>query len=487
VSISTEERAKVLPSGLFIDGRLIEVTQGGTMAHVNASTGQVQKEFAVASRDEVDLAVKAARNAFPGWRAWQPDARRDVLLRLADLLVENAVELGVICALESVNLNSEYNARHVADWFRYYAGWADKISGETIRAFPSRGLDYTVPEPVGVVGLIVTWNGPLGFCGMGGAPALAAGCCLVIKSPELAPFSPIRFAELCIEAGLPPGVVNVVSGGPETGDALVRHPGVDKICFTGGTATARNLQAACAETLKPLVMELGGKSANLVFPDADLERSCQLAARFTGNGGQGCSIPSRLLVHDEVYDRVLAGVVDLARQVVVGDPFDPATTMGPIISEAACTRILGMIDEAVSQGHAKLITGGRRMGGELANGFFIEPTVLGDVRPDARIAQEEIFGPVLCVFRFHSEAEAIELANGTGFGLAAYAQTSDMGRAQRLVDQLVAGSVHINGSGPGPVSPASPFGGVKQSGYGRQGGLEGLREFLSIKNVLINP
>jgi aldehyde dehydrogenase (NAD+) len=487
VSISTEERAKVLPSGLFIDGRLIEVTQGGTMAHVNASTGQVQKEFAVASRDEVDLAVKAARNAFPGWRAWQPDARRDVLLRLADLLVENAAELGVICALESVNLNSEYNARHVADWFRYYAGWADKISGETIRAFPSRGLDYTVPEPVGVVGLIVTWNGPLGFCGMGGAPALAAGCCLVIKSPELAPFSPIRFAELCIEAGLPPGVVNVVSGGPETGDALVRHPGVDKICFTGGTATARNLQAACAETLKPLVMELGGKSANLVFPDADLERSCQLAARFTGNGGQGCSIPSRLLVHDEVYDRVLAGVVDLARQVVVGDPFDPATTMGPIISEAACTRILGMIDEAVSQGHAKLITGGRRMGGELANGFFIEPTVLGDVRPDARIAQEEIFGPVLCVFRFHSEAEAIELANGTGFGLAAYAQTSDMGRAQRLVDQLVAGSVHINGSGPGPVSPASPFGGVKQSGYGRQGGLEGLREFLSIKNVLINP
>lgn len=487
MSISTEERAKVLPSGLFIDGRLIEVTQGGTMAHVNASTGQVQKEFAVASRDEVDLAVKAARNAFPGWRAWQPDARRDVLLRLADLLVENAAELGVICALESVNLNSEYNARHVADWFRYYAGWADKISGETIRAFPSRGLDYTVPEPVGVVGLIVTWNGPLGFCGMGGAPALAAGCCLVIKSPELAPFSPIRFAELCIEAGLPPGVVNVVSGGPETGDALVRHPGVDKICFTGGTATARNLQAACAETLKPLVMELGGKSANLVFPDADLERSCQLAARFTGNGGQGCSIPSRLLVHDEVYDRVLAGVVDLARQVVVGDPFDPATTMGPIISEAACTRILGMIDEAVSQGHAKLITGGRRMGGELANGFFIEPTVLGDVRPDARIAQEEIFGPVLCVFRFHSEAEAIELANGTGFGLAAYAQTSDMGRAQRLVDQLVAGSVHINGSGPGPVSPASPFGGVKQSGYGRQGGLEGLREFLSIKNVLINP
>jgi aldehyde dehydrogenase (NAD+) len=487
VSISTEERAKVLPSGLFIDGRLIEVTQGGTMAHVNASTGQVQKEFAVASRDEVDLAVKAARNAFPGWRTWQPDARRDVLLRLADLLVENAAELGVICALESVNLNSEYNARHVADWFRYYAGWADKISGETIRAFPSRGLDYTVPEPVGVVGLIVTWNGPLGFCGMGGAPALAAGCCLVIKSPELAPFSPIRFAELCIEAGLPPGVVNVVSGGPETGDALVHHPGVDKICFTGGTATARKLQAACAETLKPLVMELGGKSANLVFPDADLERSCQLAARFTGNGGQGCSIPSRLLVHDEVYDRVLAGVVDLARQVVVGDPFDPATTMGPIISEAACARILGMIDEAVSQGHAKLITGGRRMGGELADGFFIEPTVLGDVRPDARIAQEEIFGPVLCVFRFHSEAEAIELANGTGFGLAAYAQTSDMGRAQRLVDQLVAGSVHINGSGPGPVSPASPFGGVKQSGYGRQGGLEGLREFLSIKNVLINP
>jgi aldehyde dehydrogenase (NAD+) len=437
-------------------------------------------------QDEVDAAVRAARRALPAWRDWQPDARRDVLLRLADLLTQNAEELGIVCSLEAGNLKSPFNATYVADWLKYYAGWADKISGESIRAFPNAGLDYTVPEPVGVVGLIVTWNGPLGFCGMGGAPALAAGCCLVIKSPDLAPFSPIRFGQLALEAGIPPGVVNVIAGGAETGDALVRHPGVDKICFTGGTATARKLQAACAETLKPMVAELGGKSANIVFPDADLEQSCLLAARFTGNAGQGCSLPSRLLVHDDVYDRVIDGVVARAQSVVMGNPLAPGTTMGPVISQAACDRILGMVDDAVADGHGKLLIGGRRAGGDLTDGFFIEPTILGDVHPNARIAQEEIFGPVLCVFRFHTEEEAIELANGTGFGLAAYAQTSDIARAQRLIRQLEAGSVHINFSGPGPISPAIPFGGVKQSGYGRQGGIEGIREFLVTKNVYIN-
>lgn len=486
MTIAPSARVETLRSGLIVGDRLVAKTRAGRMEHVNAVTGRVQREFVVADRNDVDEAVSAARVALADWRRWQPDARRDVLHRLADLLVENAEEFGVIASLESGSLYSEYNARYAADWFRYYAGWADKLSGETIRAYPALGLDFTVPEPVGVAGIILTWNGPLGFCGMAVAPALAAGCSVVIKSPELAPFSAVLFGQLCQQAGIPSGVVNVVTGGPDVGDALVRHPGVDKISFTGGTPTARKLAAACAETLKPMVMELGGKSANIVFPDADLERASQLAARFTGAAGQGCSLPTRLLLHDDVYDQVLTGLTEHVGRVVVGDPFDPATTMGPVISRGACERILGMVDTAVTSGAGRLVAGGTRKGGELAEGFFVEPTVLGDVTPTAAIAQEEIFGPVLCVLRFSSEEEAVQLANGTGFGLAAYVQTGDISRAHRMIASLAAGNVHINGSGPGPVSPSSPFGGVKQSGYGRQGGLEGVREFLQTKNVLIN-
>jgi aldehyde dehydrogenase (NAD+) len=486
MAIAPAERVACLVSGLFIDGHLIEQTEGGTKEHVNAATGQVQKVFAVASPGEVDAAVQAARRAFPGWRAWQPDARRDVLLALSDLLLEHAEELGVVVSLENSSVFSEFSARNCADWYRYYAGWADKVTGESVRAYPSAGLDYTVPEPVGVVALFVPFNGPLGFCGMGGAAALAAGCCLVIKSPDLAPFSAVRFAQLCQEAGIPPGVVNVIVGGPEVGDALVRHPGVAKISFTGGTATARKLQASAADTLKPLVMELGGKSANIVFPDADLGRAARVSSRFVNNNGQGCSIPSRLLLHDEIYDSVLSDVLSIVNGITVGDPFDPLTGMGPVISQAACDRILGMIEEAAQAGQGKVVAGGRRVGGSLAQGYFIEPTVLSDVDPQARIAQEEIFGPVLCVMRFHDEDEAVRIANATEFGLAAYVQTSDMARAHRMIGVLEAGNVHINGSGPGPVSPSSPFGGVKQSGYGRQGGIEGIREFLHVKNVLIN-
>jgi aldehyde dehydrogenase (NAD+) len=480
------DRTASLESGLIIGGRVVDRSEGGTMDHINPATGKAHMSFPVASVEEVSQAVCAARAAFDDWRSWQPDARRDVLMRLADLLVENAERLGVICTLESGSLYSEYNARYAADWFRYYAGWADKLSGESINPYPSRGLDYTVPEPIGVAGIIVTWNGPLGFCGMAGAPALAAGCTIVVKSPELAPFSPVTFARLCAQAGIPPGVVNVVTGGPEVGDALIRHEGVDKISFTGGTVTARKLQEVCALTLKPLVMELGGKSANIVFADAEIEEAIALAARFTGAAGQGCSLPTRLLVERTVYDRVVEGVVRRAEQVAVGDPFDPAITMGPVISEGAATRIVSMVDEAIREGSATLVTGGHRIGGDLADGFFVEPTVLAGVDPNSRIAREEIFGPVLTVIPFDTEGEAVEIANSTRYGLAAYVQTTDMSRAHRLVSRLQAGNVHINGSGPGPVSPASPFGGVKQSGYGRQGGRDGILEFVQTKNVYWN-
>jgi aldehyde dehydrogenase (NAD+) len=482
----SDDRTKVLESGLLLGDRWVEKSEGGTMDHVNPATGKPHKTFAIASVSEVDEAVNAARAAFEDWRRWQPDARRDVIVALADLLAAHTSEIGAISALESGNIYSDFVGRYVSEWFRYYAGWADKISGESIQPYPFTGIDFTIPEPVGVVGLIVTWNGPLGFCAMGGAPALAAGCCLVIKSPELAPFSPVTFGRLCLEAGIPPGVVNVVTGGPEVGHALVTHPGVDKISFTGGTATARKLQEACAATLKPMVMELGGKSANIIFADAEIDAAIPLSSRFTNNAGQGCSMPTRLLVERTVYERVVDGVMDAASRVVAGDPFDPQVTMGPVISSGAVERILGVIDRATASNAGKLITGGHRIGGDLADGFFIEPTIFTDVDNESEIAQEEIFGPVLCVIPFDDEEEAVRLANGTHYGLAAYAHTGDMKRARRLIRELRAGNVHINGTGPGPLSPASPFGGVKQSGYGRQGSRLGLAEFLEIKNAYLN-
>jgi aldehyde dehydrogenase (NAD+) len=280
--------------------------------------------------------------------------------------------------------------------------------------------------------------------------------------------------------------VNVVTGGPEVGNALVSHPGVDKISFTGGTVTARKLQEACAATLKPMVMELGGKSANVIFADADVDAAIALSSRFSNNAGQGCSMPTRLLVERPVYERVLDGIVERARAVVPGDPFDPGVTMGPVISSGAVERILGVIDRAQLESAGRLVLGGHRIGGELADGYFIEPTVFADVDNRSDLAQQEIFGPVLSVMPFDDEDEAVTLANDTEYGLAAYAHTNDMRRARRLIRNLRAGNVHINGTGPGPLSPASPFGGVKQSGYGRQGSRLGLAEFLDMKNVYLN-
>jgi aldehyde dehydrogenase (NAD+) len=481
-----EDRSDVLETALIIGDRRIEHSQGGVMEHVNPVTGKPSASFAVASIDEVDEAVAAARAGFSEWSRWSPAARRDALFRLADLLAREGKTLGTISSLEIGAPFSEYGGAYSGEWIRYYAGWADKITGESINAYPFPGIDYTKPEPVGVVGVYVASNGPLGFFGMAAAPALAAGCAVIIKPPELAPFTSVTFGRLCLEAGLPPGVVNIVNGGPEVGNAIATHPGVDKITFTGGTATGKRLQAACAESLKPLVLELGGKSANLIFADADIDASIPMSSRFTDNAGQGCSMPSRCLVERSVYERVIDGIHDRARQVVVGGPFDPGVTMGPVISEASANRIVGMVAEAEASGAARVLCGGKRMGGELADGFFVEPTILIDVDNRAPIAQTEIFGPVLCMMPFDDEEEAIALANDTNYGLAAYAQTSDMRRAHRLIDGLEAGTVQINSTGPGPVSPASPFGGIKQSGYGREGSRLGIQEFLSIKNVYLN-
>jgi aldehyde dehydrogenase (NAD+) len=481
-----ENRTDVLETALIIGDRRIESSRGGEMEHINPATGKSNGAVAVASAEEVDEAVAAARQGFDEWRRWSPAARRDALHRLADVLTAEGKTLGTVSSLEVGHPFSEYGGAYSGEWIRYYAGWADKITGESINAYPFPGIDYTKPEPVGVVGVYVASNGPLGFFGMAGAPALAAGCSIIIKPPELAPFTSVTFGRLCLEAGLPPGVVNVVNGGPEVGNAVATHPGVDKITFTGGTATGKRLQAACAESLKPLVLELGGKSANIIFADADIEAAIPMSSRFTDNAGQGCSMPSRLLVQRPVYERVVEGVHEVVQKVVVGRPFDPGVTMGPVISEASASRIVGMVEEAESSGAGTILCGGKRMGGELAEGFFVEPTILIDVDNRSAIAQTEIFGPVLCVIPFDDEEEAIALANDTNYGLAAYAQTSDMRRAHRLIDSLQAGTVQINSTGPGPVSPASPFGGIKQSGYGREGSRLGLEEFLTVKNVYLN-
>jgi acyl-CoA reductase-like NAD-dependent aldehyde dehydrogenase len=340
-------------------------------------------------------------------------------------------------------------------------------------------------EPYGVIGVIIPWNGPLFAATMVIAPALAAGNCVVLKSPDLAPYSVMMLVEVMLEAGFPPGVVNLVTGGADLGEAMVSHPGVAKIQFIGSGATARKVLTTAAQTLKPCGLELGGKSAVLVFADADLQHAakCGLSGAVSANG-QGCVNGTRLLVERSIYEPYLQMLTAMAAHIKVGDPMDPATTMGPVISEGAMNRILGMVDKGVAQG-GRLVTGGARMGGEHAGGYFVPVTVLADVPNDSQIAQTEVFGPVLAVTPFDSEEEAIALANGTDFGLGAYLHTTDLQRAHHVTGQLQAGQIHVNGSGEA-MQPNVPFGGWKHSGHGRLGGIEGLHEFLQPKNIWIN-
>jgi aldehyde dehydrogenase (NAD+) len=347
-------------------------------------------------------------------------------------------------------------------------------------------LDYTLPEPVGVVAAIVTWNSPTATLGYKVAPALAAGCCVVLKPPELAPFTSNLFGQLCLEAGLPPGVLNLVPGGAEAGDRLVRHPDIDKISFTGGPETARRIQASAAESLTPLVLELGGKSANIVLADADLERAIRHAAMGAVNlSGQICHAPTRLVVEDAVYDEVVDGVTNFLREVKIGDPTDPTTVMGPVITEGACTRILGAIQQAQSSGAGKLLHGGERLGGSLARGFFIAPTLFGEVDNSSELSQKETFGPVLAAIRVQDAEEAARVANDSIYGLASYIHTRDLVKAHRLAAALDAGNISINAA-PTVAGPWGPFGGFKQSGYGKEGALEGIMEFVRIKNVNVS-
>jgi len=461
---------------------------GGTHPHLHPVTQVVQAEIPLAGVKEVEDAVARAEAVRDDWRRTRPEQRRDILNRLADLLEANKPGLAQMAALDggTTLMVGERGVETAVGWTRYYAGWCDKLTGDLLGTFDSRGeFSYSVPEPIGIVGIIITWNGPLISLAMKVCAALAAGNCVICKPAEITPFAPELFAQLCKEAGVPDGVLSIFPGTAEAGEAIVRHKRVRKISFTGGPITARKILAACAEEIKPSVMELGGKSASLVFPDCDIQAAAERAVFWTVGclSGQGCALPTRQLVHADIYDDFVARLQAIIGQFKVGDPMDPTVMVGPVINKAAADRITGMFDRAKADGAAKFLLGGSRAGGALAGGNFIEPTLIVDADPDHEISQVEIFGPAVVVMKFHDEDEAVAIANNSEYGLAAYIQSNDLERVHRLSERLHAGGVYVNGGFQ--INPHTPFGGVGISGFGKEGGKAGIDEFLHYKTVTI--
>ena len=476
-----DHRLFASPASLIGDAWL-STGSAGTLIHRNPSSGDVLGEFPAGGEVEANAAIEAAQAAFPAWRDMAPSTRREILLRAAALIREHSTEIATIASLETGSVFNPMGPAGAAEHIVYYAGWIDKLVGETTPFSPAI-LNYSRHEPYGVVLALTSWNGPVTSALMKLGPALAAGNCVIIKPPELGPFATMRLAELFLEAGLPAGVLNVVTGGAALGSRLVSDPRIGKISFTGGLPTARHVLRDAAANATPVVTELGGKSANLVFADADLDRAAGMAATMgcLVHAGQGCLFPTRLLVEDSAYESLVERVMAHVAQARVGNPFEAGVTSGPVINQAAVDRITGYIDRARSERHGQLLTGGERLGGDLASGYFLAPTVFGDVDNKSPLAQEEIFGPVLSIIRFSDEADAVAKANDTNYGLAGYVHTRDFARAHRVAAALEAGYIGINGFPPMPVQ--APFGGYKQSGSGREGGREGILEFLRLKNI----
>lgn len=468
---------------LIVGDQFLSQGSGGTHSHVNTATGQFQMDIPLAGEAEVDAAVNAARAAFPGWRDMKPAQRRQLLDRFADLIDQNMGRIMKMAAVENgIPLNTMIHGMgpRISSWVRYYAGWADKIEGVVTGAPPGDHFEYTLPEPYGVIGHIITWNAPMLSLAMKIPPSLAAGNTVVIKPAEFTPFSSQLFVELALQAGIPPGVINVVPGGIPAGEALVRHPNVDKISFTGGPVGARAIMRSAAETLKPLVFELGGKSGNVVFPDVDIAATAAYCAGFgLSNSGQGCALPTRMIIHQDIYEPFVEAVQATMEQLPYGDPLNENVIVGPMVNAVARERVQTMIDEARERKVGRFLTGGQADSGQ---GNFVTPTLIAEADPYSTIAQTEVFGPVLCAFKFANESEAVRLANATEYGLAAYVQTNNLNIAQRMVRHLHAGTVFINQATPA-FHAASPFGGVGLSGFGREGGRAGLEEFVRIKGV----
>jgi len=480
--------AEVVP--LFIDGKKVPSISGATLQVENPADGSILAKVSAADTADIDAAVAAARRALvdPAWRKMSPSARGRLLWKIADLLETRSEELAVLESLNNGKTVREATGGDLppaVDIFRYYAGWTTKLHGETI---PVDGdyLCYTLREPVGVCGQIVPWNYPLLMAAWKIAPALACGNTVVLKPSEYTPLTALALGDICKEAGVPDGVVNVVPGyGDPAGEALARHPDVDKIAFTGSIRTARRLLHASADTnLKKLSLELGGKSPLVVLDDADVDAAVK--ACFWGifaNKGEVCSASSRVIAHRKVKDEFVAKLADRAKKMRVGDPLDKATQMGAQVSARQLESVLCYIESGKSEG-AKLVAGGERdTEGAKSKGYFVKPTVFDEVTPGMTIAREEIFGPVLAVLTAKDDEEAVALANGTTYGLVGAVFTKDVSRAHRIAHELSAGTVWINlWNG---FDSAAPFGGTKQSGWGREMGQHALELYTQTKAVWV--
>jgi aldehyde dehydrogenase (NAD+) len=476
----------------FIGG---EWTEGGgsePWVHLHPATNEEVASFLPASAADVDRAVAAARRCFDdgSWTTWKARDRKKLLQRIAELIAANGEELDRIQTLDNgmpISFSSIYQVSHriAADIFDYHAGWVDRLAGETLPAYTGGdGFYMTLREAVGVVGAVIPWNAPLMLFAQKVAPALAAGCTVVLKPSEYASFVAIRLTEILEEAGVPAGVFNLVLGtGADTGEALITHPAVDKLTFTGSRAVGKRIMHAAADGIKRVSLELGGKSPNIVFPDVDLDATATALMGMVSMGlsGQGCVCHTRALVQESIYDAMIEKCALMASMCVLGDPFDPGTTSGPLINARQLERVTGYIAKGSEEG-ARLVVGGDRPGGDLAAGNFVNPTLFADVDNSMTIAREEIFGPVLAVIPFSDEEEAIRLANDTDYGLGASVQTTDVKRALRVAKAVRSGTFGINGY---TVMPNAPFGGYKTSGLGREGGREGIDAFLETKTVVV--
>lgn len=472
------------PKLLLIDGKWVPAQSGRMLETLNPSTEEVLTRIAEGDKADVDAAVAAARRALeaPSWKGISPHARTRALLRIAEAIEKNKEELA---ALESLDNGmpiwfSAAATNMAVDAFRYYAGWPSKILGTTNPTDASTFI-YTLREPVGVCGQINPWNVPMLLIALKIAPPLACGNTVVLKPSELASLTTLRVAELIQETDLPPGVVNIVTGyGPTVGAAISEHPGVDKVSFTGSTAVGKQILQASVGNLKRTTLELGGKTPNIIFPDADLDRAITAAVLgFTRNSGQICSAGTRVFVHESIHDEVTERITRLAAEQKVGLPFDPDTKLGPVISAKQLDRVMSYV-HAGSQDGAALRTGGKRLDGK---GYFVAPTVFSDVANSMKIAREEIFGPVAAIIPFKDEDDAVFQGNDSTYGLAAGIWTRDISRAHKVARAVRAGRVWVNTFGE--TDPVMPFGGFKQSGLGREFGIDSVMAYTETKSVQV--
>ncbi|MFZ0912744.1 MAG: aldehyde dehydrogenase family protein [Candidatus Korobacteraceae bacterium] len=476
------------PRKMFIDGKWVEAASGKTFPTYNPATGEVLAQVAEGDREDIDRAVKAARRAFESgpWHEMTASQRGRIIWKLGDLIEEHLEEFAQLESLDNGKPLSVARVADVplaADLFHYMAGWATKIEGNTIPiSAASRRVKYfayTLREPVGVVGQIIPWNFPLLMAAWKLGPALATGCTVVLKPAEQTPLSALLLAELMAEAGFPDGVVNVVPGYGETaGAALASHPDVDKIAFTGSTEVGRLVLQAAAGNLKKVSLELGGKSPNVVFADADMKATIPGAAgAIFFNHGQCCCAGSRLYIEQSIFDHVVHGVAEQAKKIKLGPGFDPETSMGPLVSEEQMNRVCSYLESGLHEGAEAIVGGHKRPG----SGYFVEPTVMVKTKPDMKVVREEIFGPVVCAMPFRDVDKLIAEANQSEYGLAAAVWTRDISKAHRIAEKLRAGTVWINCYNV--FDAALPFGGYKQSGWGREMGHEALELYTEVKAV----